>query len=137
MLNKYAPYISYIKRLRDLARERHRNYNTDAVLLSDMNSVGTILRKGLHDPVRDYLSDLDFDTVKVAEMIMYIGRDYREAEFDAVQPVANGDALINSFTQDIKGNSGWNEKRIEENQIGSKMPLDDYLTRGLKILGAE
>ena len=137
MLNEYAPYIPTIKRLRDLARERRRNYNADTVSLSDMSSVETILREGLHDPVRDYLSELDFDTVKVAEMIMYIGRDYREAEFDAVQPVADGDALIDSFIQDIKGNSGWNEKRIEENQIGSKMPLDDYLTRGLKILGAE
>lgn len=76
----------------------------------------------------DYLSSLDFETVKVIQTIMYLGRDHDYCKEDSFE------IRYNKYRKYHELN-GWNEKEVEIMQMVQKMPLDTYLSDGFKILG--
>ncbi|SCM88432.1 DUF3775 domain-containing protein [Bacillus mycoides] len=79
--------------------------------------------------LNDYLNQLDFEVVKTIQVIMYLGRNRDYDEQDLPEEIYRKQR--ESFDKHI----GWNEKRIEINQITQKVPLDQYLENGLNILG--
>ncbi|PFL14005.1 hypothetical protein COJ07_29250 [Bacillus cereus] len=79
--------------------------------------------------LNDYLNQLDFEVVKTIQVIMYLGRNRDYDEKDLPEEIYRKQR--ESFDKHI----GWNEKRIEINQITQKVPLDQYLENGLNILG--
>ncbi|MFL0197637.1 PIN-like domain-containing protein [Clostridium sp. WILCCON 0269] len=88
------------------------------------------LIKEAEKELRDYLHELDFETIKIIQTIMYLGRDGDYNEEDRV------DERYSKFRQDLD-ELGWSKKDIEINQMVNKIPLDKYLIKGLKILGIE
>lgn len=76
--------------------------------------------------LREYVDNLDFETIKVIQTIMYIGRDGDERTNNPVEIYINARS---SFELD-----GWNTKEIETNQMLNKTPLHEYLKEGCKLL---
>lgn len=75
-----------------------------------------------------YLDGLDFEVVKTLQVIMYLGRDRNYDKQDTPQEIYRKQrAAFDS--------QGWNTKSIEINQMTEKLPLDEYLQDGLRILG--
>ncbi|HDR4865722.1 TPA: DUF3775 domain-containing protein [Bacillus cereus] len=77
--------------------------------------------------LESYLKELDFDTVKNIQTIMYLGRD---KDYD----VSDTPEEIYSKERAYFDSQGWNSMSIEINQMVEKMPLDRYLEDGLEIL---
>ena len=74
----------------------------------------------------DFLNDQDFDTVKVVQAVMYIGRDSSGLESSlSPEEILEGQLNSLSFGKDIE---------IEIDQICQKTPLTNYLERAFKIL---
>lgn len=76
----------------------------------------------------DFLNNLDFESVKIIQTIMYIGRDHDYKETD------NYETRYEKYRKSLDIN-GWNNKEIEVSQIVQKVPLDRYLKDGFDILG--
>lgn len=71
----------------------------------------------------DYLSSLDYETIKVIQTIMYIGRDASCIREDGTYDYF--------YTRECMDKRGWNEdKEIEALQIAEKLPLAEYLRNG-------
>lgn len=154
MLSKYAKFIPALKEVKILASQRSAEYNRkhpygESFSFDNPDDIKRAYEEAkLGNPLQDYLMHTDFETVKVVQIVMYIGRDYptqireyREESYDAyhvyenITPVENGDGLIDQWMRDIHGVNGWNTQAIEVNQIVQKLPLDEYLNRAFKILG--
>lgn len=106
-----------------------------------------------NSPLYQYLNSLDYETIKVVETIMYLGRDYsnnqkneyednEESEYDEEDtiipdneeaPLENPIQVFNQFYDDLSAT--WTNKSAEVNQIYSKIPLYRYLKRGIFLLG--
>ena len=80
---------------------------------------------GAEKQLYEYMHKLDFETIKIIQVIMYIGRDGS----DEVDPTAIYDKQRHDFDKD-----GWNTKEIETQQILQKMPLHIYLLKGCEML---
>lgn len=81
------------------------------------------------DELEAYLHTLDFETIKVVQTIMYLGRDkdYKE--------ITNGEERYKKERESLNKNKGWKTIDIEIDQIAEKMPLDKYLKEGFEIIG--
>ncbi|HEF5706433.1 DUF3775 domain-containing protein [Bacillus thuringiensis] len=77
--------------------------------------------------LKKYLEELDFDTVKIIQSIMYLGRDRDHDKQDTPEEI------FRKLREDFDA-LGWHSKSIEINKIVEKAPLDEYLEDGLKIL---
>lgn len=139
MLVKYKEYIPFLYKVKNIAEQRNTEYNTkhpdgESVSLSSTNSINDFIKRVYEerDPVKDYLMNVDFDTVKIIQTVMYIGRDYNGNGTVPVEPVDNGDNLIDTW---MRKDSDWKSQSIEVSQIAEKMPLGEYLTRVFTILG--
>lgn len=76
----------------------------------------------------DYLNALDFETVKIIQVIMYLGRD---EDYNINDSTAD---IYRKFREDFDKN-GWNTQELEVNQILGKSPrLYGYFLNGYKIL---
>ncbi len=76
----------------------------------------------------NFLNSLDFESVKIIQTIMYIGRDHDYDKTDSYE------ARYEDYRKSLDSN-GWNDKEIEVSQIVQKVPLDIYLKDGFDILG--
>lgn len=76
----------------------------------------------------NFLNSLDFESVKIIQTIMYIGRDHDYDKTDSYE------ARYEDYRKSLDSN-GWNNKEIEVSQIVQKVPLDIYLKDGFDILG--
>lgn len=76
----------------------------------------------------DFLNNLDFESVKIIQTIMYIGRDHDYKETDSYE------TRYAKYRKSLDIN-GWNDKETEVSQIVQKVPLDRYLKDGFDILG--
>lgn len=76
----------------------------------------------------EYLSNLDYEVIKVLQIIMYIGRD--NIIEDNLSPQQKYLRERNYFDS-----QGWQEdKMIEIHQMTDKFPLVNYLNIGFKLL---
>jgi hypothetical protein len=79
------------------------------------------------DALNNYMTNLNFDDVKMLQTVMYLGRDH---DYDkSLSPLD----IYNDHLEYL-GRDGWNSKEIECNQMTEKIPLADYLKTGLEIL---
>lgn len=76
----------------------------------------------------DFLNNLDFESVKIIQTIMYIGRDHDYNKTDSYK------TRYAKYRKSLD-NNGWSDKEIEVSQIVGKIPLDVYLKDGFDILG--
>ena len=76
----------------------------------------------------NFLNSLYFESVKIIQTIMYIGRDHDYDKTDSYE------ARYEDYRKSLDSN-GWNDKEIEVSQIVQKVPLDIYLKDGFDILG--
>lgn len=76
----------------------------------------------------DLLNNLDFESVKIIQTIMYIGRDHDYNKTDSYE------TRYVKYRNSLDIN-GWNDKEIEVSQMVQKVPLDRYLKDGFDILG--
>lgn len=76
----------------------------------------------------DFLNNLDFESVKIIQTIMYIGRDHDYNKTDSYE------TRYAKYRKSLDID-GWNDKEIEVSQIVQKVPLDRYLKDGFDILG--
>ncbi len=142
MLVKYKEYIPFLYEIKNIAEQRSNEYNSkhpdgESVSLGGTDStisINDFIKRvyNEHDPVKDYLMNVDFDTVKIIQTVMYIGRDYNGNGTVPVEPVDDGDNLIDTW---MRKDSDWKFQSIEVSQIAEKMPLGEYLTRAFTILG--
>ncbi|PEJ54303.1 hypothetical protein CN676_08705 [Bacillus wiedmannii] len=77
--------------------------------------------------LESYLKGLDFDTVKIIQTIMYLGRDKDYNKEDTPEEIYRKE-------RGYFDSQGWNTQDIEINQMVEKAPLDQYLEDGLEIL---
>lgn len=89
-----------------------------------MDDYSTVTRK--ERVLIDYLNDQDYEVIKNIMVIMYLGRD---REYNKSH---SPEAIFKHQRKDFE--SHWDEKKIIIDQITSKVPLDIYLSNGLKIL---
>ena len=131
MLIKYKEYIPFLYEVKNIAEQRNAEYNSKHPYGESLSSsnINDFIKQivGEHDSVSDYLMNANFDTVKIVQTVMYIGRDYQDDT-----PVCDGDALIDKW---MKKEDDWKPKSIEISQIAEKMPLGEYLNRAFTILG--
>lgn len=101
----------------ELATDYHKKYEQNDPEYREIRKI-----------LETYLNNLDFEIIKAIQVIMYLGRDedYLENE-SPVERYVNYRLYSNS--------QGWNKKDIEIVQMTEKLPLADYLKRGMEILG--
>lgn len=73
------------------------------------------------------MDELDFETIKVLQVIMYLGRDREYDKQDTPEEIYRKD-------REYFDSQGWNTQSIETNQMIGKVPFDQYLEIGLEIL---
>nr|WP_257151292.1 DUF3775 domain-containing protein [Bacillus pseudomycoides] len=131
-VNIFNDKIDVIKKVILLADERNKAAKTNRPkeiknIGASINSPEYILVKEKRADLLEYVNSLDFETVKMLQTIMYLGRDREYDTNDSVEK--RYETLRNHFNE-----SGWNTKDIEVNQMISKAPLGDYLRIGCQIL---
>lgn len=72
------------------------------------------------------LNELSFDEIKFLQALMYLGRDSFVEEIEKYSGMELFDSVYNSLS--------WETQKIETDQISEKMPLDEYIQKGLTIL---
>ena len=98
--------------------EKHINYkNTDNKKIVYVSELA----------LENYLLTLEFETIKIIQSIMYLGRDKKYNKKNKVEE-------IYSKGRKCFDENGWNSREVEVNQIAEKVCLDCYLLNGLKIL---
>ncbi|AOT72789.1 hypothetical protein [Geosporobacter ferrireducens] len=103
---------------------------------SDMDSLEGILENVKDDAnlknLEDYLNTFTDKEIMLTQTIMYIGRDENEENLNE----ESRESLLNSvmkelgFVLDSKI-----DRKVEISQMTGKVPFDQYLQRGLVILG--
>lgn len=78
----------------------------------------------LSSALYEYLLQLQFEEVKFVQTLMYIGRDESLEE--------NVDA--ESLYKDVYASLRWDTQELEAEEIVDKMPLDEYLRRGMELM---
>ena len=115
-----------------LAEERNEEYRRlrprEENGILDISNIEDLEYSQKEEELFDYLNSLDFETVKVIQTIMYLGRDHDYCKEDSFE------IRYNKYRKYHELN-GWNEKEVEIMQMVQKMPLDTYLSDGFKILG--
>ncbi|GKV65906.1 MULTISPECIES: DUF3775 domain-containing protein [unclassified Sporosarcina] len=74
----------------------------------------------------EYLMRLSFEDVKFVQTVMYMGRDETLED--------GGDAV--SLYNEVYSSLSWTAQDVEAEMIVEKMPLDEYLSRGLELMAA-
>lgn len=113
------------KEYSNMDEDKKKNSIVNLDSLSDIYNEDWIEKR---NKFKEYLKSLDFEVVKIIQVIMYLGRDEDYDEND----------YPNEIYRKQKENfdeMGWNTKELEINQILSKGPsLYGYLLNGFKIL---
>lgn len=118
--------INSVKKVQELSEKRRLHYEYYEGSGSIIQSVGFV---DAEQKLKEYMSKLTFDDIKFLQVIMYLGRDTSEEE----QLKYSARELFNSQCEYLD-RVGWTTKEGETAQIFGKMPLDEYLEKGLSII---
>ena len=80
-----------------------------------------------HNELSNFLYDLDYETIKQIETIMFIGREIPLDSEETPEQIYNN---MRNEANELK----WSNKEGEIEYIISKAPLADYLKKGMRIL---
>ncbi len=121
-----------LKKVYLLAKERHLEESTCVDDFTVENLRDTYAKdlsySAKENELFDVLNGLDFESIKIIQTIMYIGRDHDYDRNDSYE------TRYKKYRESLDFR-GWNEKEIEVDQIVQKVPLDNYLKDGFEILG--
>ncbi|MDA2546910.1 hypothetical protein ACQVWG_05770 [Bacillus cereus] len=84
-------------------------------------------RKRRKELLDNYMDELDFETIKTLQVIMYLGRDRDYNKQDTPEEIYRKE-------REYFDSQGWNTKSIETDQMTSKVPFGQFLEEGLEIL---
>lgn len=116
-------YSSVVKELLSLAKRRRLTYQYNLTKQSEEHV--QVARD-----LEEYLNRLSLEEIQFIQVVMYLGRD--TTDYD--RAAHSGKELFNSLYRELsEGN--FNNKLLGAEQISGKMPLDEYLVKGLKIIG--
>lgn len=135
----FDEYIPHYKTVVDLAKKFEEAYNEEAseglhnFSLSKMaqffeNQKECTKSESYGKELESVLDSLDFEAIKILQVIMYLGRD---EDYDPKQPPEE----IYKDYRSYFDKRGWNTKAIETGQMTEKVPLGSYLENGFSILG--
>lgn len=132
MFNNLKDVLNKIYLLaREIRLEEESTYENGVKVESlDILDLKDLEYSGKEKELVELLESLDFESVKIIQTIMYIGRDRYYNESDEYE-------LRYSKYRESLDLNGWNDKDIEIDQIVEKLPLDEYLKDGFEILGIE
>lgn len=149
----YMQYKDDIYKVRQLSKERFLSSKdtSDGCTIGSINLNGIINQRN-SDSLLQFLLSLEFDTIKVIQTIMYIGRDYESDankidsndiqssdeekvryDIELAEPINNPNEVFNEYYESLSDN--WKSKETEVEQIYSKVPLYKYLSRAILLLG--
>lgn len=105
---------------KEMERElsQHEEFIKETVRLAEQKS-----SNGWNRELSEYLDNLDYETIKVLQTIMYIGRDSTYMQND-------GSYSYEYARKSLDGQGWHDDKTIEANQIAGKTPLGKYLRKG-------
>ncbi len=76
----------------------------------------------------NYISELDYETIKDLQCLMYLGRDNDFTRYKGIERLIK--------YRESKDRDGWNsDKLVEVWQMTDKVPLGDYLIKGKEYIG--
>ena len=84
--------------------------------------------KNAENELFEYISNLDYESIKDLKTLMYLGRD---CEYEQYYGMERFD-MCRKFWDEM----GWNDnKMIEVENIAEKLPLGEYLIKGKEYIG--
>lgn len=136
-LNKYKDIVDNVIKY----AKQEINYSEDhRIKLGDIDLIEIANRRN-DSKLWRYLNSLDNDTIKIVEVMMYVGRDYSYVSEEGIdnEEIKHLDTPFEFFTKVYNDFSdrGWESQSIVANQIYGKAPLDKYLERAIKLLNIE
>lgn len=147
-INDYKDILHRVYDLATIEGAKVRAEVQDGPVHIDEEFLKRIVEERQNSDLFQYLNTLDATTVRIVMTVMYIGRDYSratielddecngaEADREKEYPVQNPSEEVQHYMDYINSTDS---KEIEINQIFEKrMKLDEYMKRGLWILGLE
>jgi hypothetical protein len=133
----FKEYIEEFRRVVKLSRDHrisYEKYSANNTISQELQNIKNEVLSGQKSLIwrkekalEDYLMQLDFEIIKILQTIMYLGRD---------KDYSNRDSPKDIYLEQRRyfDNEGWTTKEIEINQMTEKLPLDQYLEEGFKIL---
>lgn len=134
-------HVGLFRNIRDILREVLRmskeygdigkKERRSIINLADFIEEDDSVRQNYRTQFNAYLNFLDFEVVKVIQIIMYLGRDEDYNRDDSVADI------YRNYREDFD-KKGWSTQEIEISQMLSKSPrLYGYFLNGYKILKIE
>lgn len=117
--------LELVKKVISLSKRRRTNYNYQGGHISERTPQTEEYKKAKEE-LESFMHTLAFEEIKYLQTIMYLGRDTTEAELDRYTG--------NELYQQQYNSLVWENKNVETRQMTGKMPLDEYLQKGLDIL---
>lgn len=124
----YETFAKVVKLAEEKNKEYRELYPRGEECIVDISDIEELKYSQKEKELFDYLDSLDFETVKIIQTIMYLGRDHDYCKEDSFEIRYDKYRKYHEL-------SGWNEKEVEIMQMVQKIPLDTYLRDGFKILG--
>lgn len=133
------PYLLQIRNAISIAKERKKEQDEEFArkdtdgdgIVHERLCIGELedlIPKGKEKELIDYLNTLDYEVIKILQVIMYIGRDCSCIEEDGTYSYIK--------TRKNFDLNGWNvRKEIEVSQMTDKCPLYEYWVSGCEKLG--
>lgn len=126
-------YKDIIRKVIFLASERAKE---PSLLGGETNITGVITLSAEDNPrfieldqkLENYLESLDYETIKVIQTIMYLGRD------EQYDKNLIGIERYKDYRKYMDDQIGWKTQYLEVQQIMEKLPLAKYLENGLEII---
>ncbi|MBY0221623.1 DUF3775 domain-containing protein [Sporosarcina aquimarina] len=116
--------ISLAKERREVMAEEGIATLSAEAIQDYMDSEEYKKERQLNSAIYEYLMQLPIEEVKFIQTVMYIGRD------ESLEKNTSAEILFNEVYTSLH----WATKKIEAKQIVEKMPLDEYLSRGMELM---
>lgn len=114
-------------KLHKLAWEARQAHGHGEVTISEIADLLEAEEDSEDEALFSFLNELDFETVKIIQTIMLLGREQKENERDTPEEA------YKKMRQGLD-RQGWNEKEVEIYYIIEKAPLYQYLKSGFEVL---
>lgn len=133
MLGEYKEILNEVARLASIRRIKEEREGKTSFHVGDgIDEKLERILSGEKSELESFLVAQDFESVKVVQTVMYVGRNVSNDELQN-NPNLSPEII---YVNERKGldELGWNKKEIEVHQICEKGQLDRYIKRGMEIL---
>ncbi|GAB3797305.1 hypothetical protein [Virgibacillus kimchii] len=131
LLNEYKDVFKEVVRLAKKRRLDHVPVSTSSFEKKSFAYYWVKKDDDDKENLKNFLNALDFETIKVLQTLMYLGRDKDFHDNLSRREIYRRER--NYFDNEV----GWKTKEIEINQMVEKLPLDEYLEDAFEVLKIE